>query len=124
MDSRRFDALTKSVSALGTRRAAVRLLSILPLGVTLTAVLGEGLETTAKKKGKGKKKQAQPPPGDDRGSSGRRHRRKAGHKHDPGKDKEHRPGNDKGHNANPSPPEPCVPDSLALTCAGKCATVT
>lgn len=129
MDDRRFDSLARSISALGTRRAALRLLSTLPLVVTLAAMFGDASMATAKPRkpstNKNKLKKPQQPPDDDHGSSGRRRRRKARHKHDPGKDKRNQrvKKKTKGNNTSPRPPKSCVPDSLALTCAGKCAAV-
>src|SRR5688500_2973301 len=82
MDSRRFDTLTKSLSSTGTRRSIARLVAVLPLGVALTALLGTGQDTTAKD--------------DDHGSSHRRHRRKAEHRHQTGNNKENRKGKRKG----------------------------
>jgi hypothetical protein len=105
MDSRRFDALAKSLSGTDTRRRIVRLLAVLPLGVTLTSVLGDRPETTAKKQ----KQQTD----DDHGSSHRRHRRKAKHRHQTGNSKENRNGKRTG----------CTPKSKAKTCAGNCGTV-
>jgi hypothetical protein len=40
MDPVRFDRLAKSLSGAGTRRGTMRLLAILPLGVTLASFLG------------------------------------------------------------------------------------
>ena len=78
MDASRFDTLVKSFVTTGTRRALLRLLAPLPLAVGLAALLGDGPEATAQD--------------DDQGSSHRRHRRKARHRHQTGDDKENRKG--------------------------------
>ena len=74
MDPRRFDTLAKTLTRSGTRRHIVRLLTALPLGVTLTAVLGDLPDATAED--------------DDHGSSHRHHRRVARHRHRPGQHKD------------------------------------
>jgi hypothetical protein len=104
MDSDRFDRLAKTLAAAGTRRGLVRLLAALPLGVTLTSILRDGPDATAED--------------DDHGSSHRRHRRKAKHRHQTGNDKEQRKGKRKGKRKG------CTPKPDAKTCAGKCAIVT
>jgi hypothetical protein len=81
MDPRHFDTLVKSLSSAGTRRGVVRRLAVLPLGVTLTALLG-GLPVTAAKKNKNRNKDKQPEPNDDRGSANRREKRKDAHQRD------------------------------------------
>jgi hypothetical protein len=105
MDPTRFDRLARTLAAAGTRRGLVRILAALPLGVTLGALRGEGPEASAED--------------DDHGSSGRRHRRKAKHRHQTGNNKEHRKGKRKGQGKRPG----CTSESRAKTCAGKCATV-
>jgi hypothetical protein len=87
MDPVRFDTMTKSLSTAGTRRGLVRLLAALPLGLTLTAVFGDRPEVTAKKKRQ---------QDDGHGSSHRRHRRKAKHRHQTGNNKDNRKGKRKG----------------------------
>jgi predicted outer membrane repeat protein len=82
MDPRRFDSLVKSFSGSSTRRRIVRLLAALPLGVGLPPVLSDGPEAAGKD--------------NDRGSSHRRHRRKAKHRHQSGQNKENRKGKRKG----------------------------
>ena len=52
MDAERFDRLVKTLSSPDTRRRLVRMLATLPLGMTLTTLLGNGLETAAKRKKK------------------------------------------------------------------------
>ena len=81
MDPRRFDRLTKVVSSTHTRRGLVRLVATLPLGMTFSALLGSP-DVTAKD--------------DDHGSSHRRHRRVARHRHRPGQDKENNKDQRKG----------------------------
>jgi hypothetical protein len=105
MDAAGFDRLTKVVSRTGTRRGLVRLLAAVPFGVALAALLGDGPEALAKKH----KQQTD----DDHGSSHRRHRRKAEHRHQTGKDKENRTGKRNR----------CKSKSDAKTCAGTCGTV-
>jgi hypothetical protein len=78
MDADRFDRFARSLAVPGTRRRLVRVLAALPLGVTLTTLLGDGPEATAAD--------------DDHGSSHRRQRRRARNRH--------RPGNDKGKGKN------------------------
>jgi hypothetical protein len=73
MDIDRFDALARSLTTGWHRR---RLLAALPLGVTLISLLDDAREASAQD--------------DDHGSSHRRHRRKARHRHNPGEDKNHR----------------------------------
>ncbi len=109
MDPRRFDRLAKSLSASGTRRDVIRLLTALPLGVTLAPLLAGAPDTIAKD--------------DVHGSSHQRHRRKAKHRHQPGNDKEHRKGQRKG-NRKDKGKKTCTPEPVAQTCAGKCAIVT
>jgi hypothetical protein len=118
MDPQRFDRLAKTLAAPETRRRIVRLLAALPLGVTLTTLLGDGPEAiTAKPKDKPEKKQQSD---DDHGNAHRRHGRKARPRIDPGQDKEHRKGKRKGNGKRRTQ---CVPESPTQTCAGKCATV-
>jgi len=81
MDADGFDRLAKTVSGTGSRRGLVRLLSALPLGVLLTAVLGHGPNASAKTRKK-------PQTDDDHGSSHRHHRRTARNRHHPGRDKQ------------------------------------
>jgi hypothetical protein len=101
VDPVRFDSLVKSLSTNGTRRGLVQVLAALPLGVALTFVLSERPEAAED---------------DDHGSSHRRHRRKARHRHQTGNNKEHRKGQRTGR-------KPCRPESRAKTCAGRCSTV-
>jgi hypothetical protein len=82
MDSGRFDALAKTLADGGSRRRLVRLLATLPLGAALTSLLPDAPDASAED--------------DDHGSSGRRHRRKAKHRHQTGNNKEHRKGKRKG----------------------------
>jgi hypothetical protein len=131
LDANTFDDLVKRLtarpvnrrgapfSAPGSRRGLVRLLAALPLGLTLAALLGEGPDATAKD--------------DDQGRSHRRHRRKARPRIDPGEDHDNRKGQrkgertgkdkNKGKRRKEAAPAACVPNSLAQTCTGKCATV-
>ena len=106
MDPLRFDALARSLSAAGTRRRLVRLLTALPLAGPLAAVLGEA--RTAKER-RPQRKQAH------HDKSAYRERSLAAQKK--GKKK----GKKKRKKQNPTPT--CQPDSQATTCAGKCATV-
>jgi hypothetical protein len=106
MDSRRFDALAKSLSRTDTRRRIARLLAALPLGVALSALVGNERDITAKD--------------DDHGSSHRHRRRKAKHRHQTGNNKEHRKGKRNGKRKGS---KKCRPEPPAETCAGKCATV-
>jgi hypothetical protein len=99
MDSERFDTLVKTLFTPATRRGLVRRLTALPLGLTLASLLGDAPDAAAKDGA--------------RGSSHRRHRRKAKHRHQTGNNKEHRTGERTG----------CKPKSNAKTCAGKCGTV-
>src|SRR5215207_5696372 len=113
MDSRRFDALAKSLAGTDTRRRIVRLLAVLPLGVTLTSVFGDGPDATAKKK----KQQTD----DDHGSSHRRHRRKAKHRHQTGNNKEHRKGKRKGKRKGSDPGND--PGTTATSCTKRTCTL-
>jgi hypothetical protein len=115
VDPVRFDSLVKSLSTSGTRRGLVQRLAALPLGMSLAALLGAAPGVAAKKK----KTQQQD---DDHGSSSRRHRRKAEHRHQTGNNKENRKGERKGK-TKVQGRKRCKPQSLAQTCAGKCATV-
>jgi hypothetical protein len=131
MDPQRFDNLAKTVSGSGTRRGFIRLLAVLPLGVTPSSLLHDVPDAVAKN--------------DDHGSSHRRHRRKARHHHQTGKDKD-RPADktkskakDRGkkyghgkskdqrsgrHRQSDAPlKEGCTPESVAQTCAGTCSEV-
>ena len=72
MDSRRFDALTRTVSTSDTRRGVLRLLAGLPLAGVLAALVPAESE------------------------AGRRHRRNAHHRHRTGDDKDNRKGKRKG----------------------------
>jgi hypothetical protein len=114
MDSDRIDRLAKTLSTNGTRRTLLHRLAALPLGVALPSVLGAVLETAAAD--------------DDHGSSHRRQRRKAQHRHQTGDAKENRKGQrkkqarKKGKAKQTSPQSPaCTPESRAQTCAGTCA---
>ena len=89
MDPRRFDSLTKSLFSPGTRRGIIRLLAALPLGVVIASRVGDALDTTAKD--------------DDHGSSHRRHRRKAKHRHQVGNNKDNRKGKRDGKRKNNQP---------------------
>jgi hypothetical protein len=82
MDSDRFDRLVKTFSTPDTRRGLLRLVAGVPVAGALAALFGEGPDAGAQ----------QDP---ERGSSHRRHRRKA--RHDPGKDKDNRKGLRKGN---------------------------
>jgi hypothetical protein len=82
MDASRFDTLSKMVGTTDTRRGLLRLLAQLPLSAGLAALLGEGPDAGARKD-------------PERGSSHRRHRRKARHRHDPGDDKDKNKRKDK-----------------------------
>jgi hypothetical protein len=79
----------------------VRLLAALPLGVALTAVLGDGPEAAGKDDG--------------HGSSHRRHRRKAKHRHQTGQDKENRKGKRKGKVKRK---KPCTPSTCPASACG------
>jgi hypothetical protein len=110
MDASRFDRLAKALSSIGTRRGILHLLGALPLALTLASRLGAAPDATAED--------------DDHGSSGRRHRRKATHRHQTGNNKEHRKGKRKGKGKDTGKRRKrCMPDPLAHTCAGRCATV-
>ena len=99
MDPTAFDALARSFHAAGSRRRLLRLLAALPLGVTLTIGLGDAPDATAD--------------AGDHGSSHRRQRRKARHRHNPDQ-----------HKDNPTHQrKSCKPKSNAQTCAGKCGRV-
>jgi predicted outer membrane repeat protein len=108
MDPTQFDRCAKTLAAAGTRRALVRLLAALPLGVTLTIGLGDAPDATADS--------------GDHGSSHRRQRRRA--RRDAGLDQEKRKGKAK-RKGKPRRRKPagCTPESAAQTCAGKCAQV-
>jgi hypothetical protein len=82
MDDQRFDILAKTLSTSGTRRGFVWLLMALPLGVTAPSFLGGAPTAVANE--------------DDHGSSHRRHRRKAKHRHQTGNNKEHLKGERQG----------------------------
>ncbi len=75
MDAEGFDRLTKSLSDTGTRRALVRLLAV-PLGMTLTTVLG-GDETDAERPVQRVRDRAHR----------HQHRRQTRNRHDAGQDK-------------------------------------
>jgi hypothetical protein len=117
MDHTTFDYFAKSLSAAGPRRGFVRLLLALPLGVTLSALLGEGPDATAKD--------------DDHGSSHRHHRRRARNRHQSGNDQVNRKGKRKGtgngkrkgkdrpdQQVDPAPPEGCPGGTV--TCGSAC----
>jgi hypothetical protein len=111
MDPVRFDTMARTLATAGTRRGLVRLLTVFPLGMPLIALLGDAPDAIADD--------------DDHGSSGRRKRRKAKHRHQTGNNKENRKGERKGQDKDQGKRrKKCVPDSLARTCAGACATVT
>jgi hypothetical protein len=119
MDGSEFDRLTKAILASGTRRGIVRLLSVLPLGATLTTLLGDDPDATAKHKNK-------QPHDDDHGSSHRRRRRKASHRHDPGQHKDNptgkkpRKGKRKGKRKDT---DTGAPECVKRTCpAGVCGS--
>jgi hypothetical protein len=111
VDRAAFDRFTTSLAAAGTRRALLRLLSVLPLGGALAAALAAG-PTAAD-------------PGDpEQGSSRRRHRRKTRNARQSGDDKHNRKGQRKGQGkSKKGQTSACRPESTARTCAGKCATV-
>jgi hypothetical protein len=129
MDPQRFDALTKTLSVAGTRRDLVRRLATLPLGMTLTALLGvlpaaEAKKNTQKNKDKKEPKEPKPTIKDpERGSSHRQHRRKAEHRHQTGNSKEHRKGQRKGKGKdNGTDTATCTPTTCAAQ--GKnCGTI-
>jgi hypothetical protein len=107
MDSPRFDALVTSLSSAGTRRGITRLLAAMPLGVALTALLGDEQDTTAID--------------DDHGSSHRRQRRKARHTHDPGKSKKHKKKDRRRPTTqDPLPPLPPPSPSCSELCPRAC----
>ena len=118
MDPKRFDTLTKTLSVSSTRRRIVRLLAILPLGVTLGARLGRHAATAANKTSMNKKQQQD----DDHGSSHRQHRRKAEHRHQTGKDKENRKGQRKRKGKKKDPinfaPSECAGKADRTCCGG------
>jgi hypothetical protein len=106
MDSRRFDALTKTLAHTGTRRGIVRLLTTLPLGVTLTTLLGERPDATAED--------------DDHRSSHRHRRRKTRNARRSGDDKDNRKGRRKGKDrSTPAPLSPPAPGCTPTTCAAQ-----
>src|SRR5215208_2699821 len=77
VDAKHFDQIARALSASGTRRSAVRLLTTVPF-VSALATLFAGANTAADD--------------DDHGSSHRRHRRKARHRHQTGNNKDNRKG--------------------------------
>lgn len=105
----RLEDLTRAWATLGTRRALLGLLSVLPLSGWL---ITRPEETTE--------------------AAGRRKRRKKRHHHQRGDAKDNRQGKRKGQEkrqgksplASSPPPAGCVPESQATTCAGRCASTT
>ena len=69
MDTRRFDAITRTLSTIDTSRAVLRLMAALPLSAGPAVLLDEESD-----------------------AAGRRQRRKAKHRHQTGDDKENRKG--------------------------------
>src|SRR5215213_12021869 len=100
MDPRRFDTLARTLAAAGTRRGLLRLLAALPLGVAVVSLFDDAPDATAED--------------DDHGSSHRRHRRKARHRHKPGSDKTHA----KTHHKKPKRKDK-TPDCTPTTCAAQ-----
>ena len=94
MDSLRFDALARALSAPDSRRRVLGLLTAVPVVGGLLGLLS--LEETE--------------------AGGRRKRRKTRNKRRSGSDKKHRKG--KHHKK-----KPCTPDAVTQTCAGKCGSV-
>jgi len=78
MDSGRFDRLAKTLSAGGTRRGPLHLLAALPLSGSLAPLLEQ------------------------ESAAGRRDRRKARHRHDPGKNTNNRTGKRNGKRTGPA----------------------
>jgi len=109
MDAAHFDRLTTTFATRGTRRALTRLLLSVPLLGGLDALLGAAPDIAAID--------------DDHGSSHRRRRRKTRHTH---RRHTHRHTTHRhNHKTTPTRPNPvgCTPESVAQTCAGKCARV-
>ena len=116
MEAEHFDRLVRTLAGPGTRRHLVGLLTALPLGLTLAALLGETPDATAQGD-------------DDHGSSNRRQRRRARNRHRPGqdqkrhKDPRRRKGKRKDRQPDPAPTPGCSPNPDAQTCAGQCGAV-
>lgn len=107
MDPQRFDTLVKSLSGSGTRRGIVRLLAALPLGVTLTTVLGQE-EADAERPLDRVRRRAQ-------NRQQRRHSRNDGgtnHDKDKGHDKDHKR---EGKTRNPD----CRPKCAGKACGAR-----
>jgi hypothetical protein len=110
MDATRFDSLAKSVSAAGTRRGLVRLLTATPLAILLAPLLGAEDGAAKRRKDRGKVK----------AEKKNKHRDKVGsdnHKHS-GRRRKHRNKRSNGHHD-----KKCKPQSTAQTCDGKCGKV-
>src|SRR4051812_6966081 len=127
MDAKQFDALSRSLATVGTRRRLARLLAALPLVGTLTVVL------------------AAEPAGASRQRQHRHHRAGPHQPHHAGQHQQHRDRHHEGVHeqkkkrkkhkkhqpASPSPLSPlspspaagCTPESDAKTCAGRCGTI-
>ena len=138
MDAARFDRLARSLATRGTRRRVLSVLSALPLGGVLTALLAaeagaerpvDNVRHRAKQRQKKRKNQGDKP---NNGGTDKRHGK--------GKGK----GKDSGCQPEPAATTckntcgaienncgtlvncgrcPCQPESKATTCAGKCGTV-
>lgn len=135
MDANRFDHLTRWVSAGGTRRRIVALLSVLPLGGMAELLAGDELAEAKRHKQKTKQRKQNARQRkrrttatesiDDEAQPHKKHCRRVkgkGHGHH-GRRKNcqahHRPGSNKGKGKTPQ----CEPESLAQTCAGTCGSV-
>ena len=109
MDAARFDRLTMTLARTASRRGLTRLLLGLPLRCVVAARLGHLADVAAQQD-------------DDHGSSHRRQRRKARHKHDPGSNNGHHPGKHKHHRKGkrkhkPIHDTPCLPPWTDLQAA-------
>lgn len=100
MDHHRFDHLARILATVGSRRHIIGALAFIPSGGVLCQML-EPAETAAKD---------------------RRRRRKQRHKRrkQPGSRK---PGDKRGDKKRSTPQTPCVPESVAQVCAGRCGNV-
>jgi hypothetical protein len=113
MDANRFDSLTKTLSAVGTRRGLMRLLAATPLAGLLMPLLGDehGDAKRRASRGTGNAKRKS----NNRGKVGTDN-----HKHEHRRRK-HRNKRNNGHKGKPK--KKCTPQSLAQTCDGQCGPV-
>jgi hypothetical protein len=112
MDAKRFDYLAKTVSANGTRRVLVHLLTILPLTGWLAVFSGERESVAKRRKARDNDRDQQRAKGRDKVGADN-------HKHEHRRRK-HR---NKGHHDHKDKKKPCKPESLAQTCNGQCGNV-